>query len=417
MKLLTITLGLLCTSGTSAVEPEKDLSDFCATQPILELRPNIHADKATHPLHVVTNALSKGFHAWAGLEGTGSYPRRRRKFGVFRNCQEIRDEWATKPGDQVPFDRIVYLYGEHKYNYPYATKDACFRHYPEGMKGWDEHCSWQLQSISATKHKIYSDEFSDDVEKLMKQLDYVDPGSQNKFYELVTSGFAGLGSAMPELPVEPSAGIGIVIIACVCFPYIKNKIILPAAKRAKLGLTFTAQGTVNIAKSTWGLLRTAKDATVAAVTGCYSTCRKCIKACDKATGAKLFRELNIAEVALRRQTQRLCFEKAAHKGTKKHLTKLEKLCSDFMQEGKALDAWKCPITHALMKDPVIAADDFTYERAGIQRWIDQRVVQNRIPTSPRTNLPLTHTRLDPNDDMRERIMAWKRYHPDWRNQL
>jgi hypothetical protein len=46
-----------------------------------------------------------------------------------------------------------------------------------------------------------------------------------------------------------------------------------------------------------------------------------------------------------------------------------------------------------MRHPVIAADDHTYERAQIERWIRE---QGRGVQSPKTNAVLAHTRLQSN---------------------
>ena len=40
---------------------------------------------------------------------------------------------------------------------------------------------------------------------------------------------------------------------------------------------------------------------------------------------------------------------------------------------------RCPITQELMEDPVIARDDFSYDRQAIAEWFDDR------DTSPMTN--------------------------------
>lgn len=43
-----------------------------------------------------------------------------------------------------------------------------------------------------------------------------------------------------------------------------------------------------------------------------------------------------------------------------------------------------------MRDPVIAADGFTYERSAIERWLAKSTI------SPMTNEPLMHAMLTPN---------------------
>ena len=66
--------------------------------------------------------------------------------------------------------------------------------------------------------------------------------------------------------------------------------------------------------------------------------------------------------------------------------------------GGAPDDLQCPISQELMRDPVVAADGRTYERAQIAAWI---VRGNN--TSPMTNEQLAHTHLCSNDIARELV--------------
>uniref|UniRef100_H3DGE9 WD repeat, SAM and U-box domain-containing protein 1 n=1 Tax=Tetraodon nigroviridis TaxID=99883 RepID=H3DGE9_TETNG len=66
------------------------------------------------------------------------------------------------------------------------------------------------------------------------------------------------------------------------------------------------------------------------------------------------------------------------------------------------DEFLCPITRALMKDPVIAADGYSYERASIQSWLS-----GKNKTSPMTNLPLQTTILTPNRSLKTAIRRWE----------
>ncbi|XP_078432123.1 U-box domain-containing protein 34-like [Wolffia australiana] len=61
----------------------------------------------------------------------------------------------------------------------------------------------------------------------------------------------------------------------------------------------------------------------------------------------------------------------------------------------------CPILQALMENPYIAADGFSYEHKAIRDWIEKQ------RTSPVTKLPLPHTRLAPNHALRRAILYWK----------
>ncbi|TTI92361.1 WD repeat, SAM and U-box domain-containing protein 1 [Bagarius yarrelli] len=65
------------------------------------------------------------------------------------------------------------------------------------------------------------------------------------------------------------------------------------------------------------------------------------------------------------------------------------------------DEFLCPITHEVMKDPVIAADGYSYEREAIDSWIKTK---NR--SSPMTNLPLQTTLLTPNRTLKMAICRW-----------
>jgi hypothetical protein len=71
-------------------------------------------------------------------------------------------------------------------------------------------------------------------------------------------------------------------------------------------------------------------------------------------------------------------------------------------EQVAVGDFHCPITQELMKDPVVAADGFTYERSAIASWFSKG-----RRTSPSTNLPLTNTLLVPNKHLRTLIEKTK----------
>ncbi|XP_072300450.1 WD repeat, SAM and U-box domain-containing protein 1-like [Eucyclogobius newberryi] len=83
------------------------------------------------------------------------------------------------------------------------------------------------------------------------------------------------------------------------------------------------------------------------------------------------------------------------------LRKLESLKA--AQSGsEAPDEFLCPITRELMREPVIAADGFSYERESIESWI-----RGKTRTSPMTNLPLQTTLLTPNRSLKMAIARWK----------
>ncbi|RUS71943.1 hypothetical protein EGW08_020286 [Elysia chlorotica] len=61
------------------------------------------------------------------------------------------------------------------------------------------------------------------------------------------------------------------------------------------------------------------------------------------------------------------------------------------------DEFLCPITQELMRDPVIAADGYTYDRPAIVSWMQ------REQRSPLTNLELSSTQLTPNRTLKMMI--------------
>ncbi|KAL6656519.1 hypothetical protein ACP70R_007345 [Stipagrostis hirtigluma subsp. patula] len=61
----------------------------------------------------------------------------------------------------------------------------------------------------------------------------------------------------------------------------------------------------------------------------------------------------------------------------------------------------CPILQDVMRDPLIAADGFTYEAEAIREWLD-----SGHRTSPMTNLELHHRDLLPNHALRSAIQEW-----------
>ncbi|KAM6348903.1 WD repeat, SAM and U-box domain-containing protein 1 isoform 2-T5 [Alca torda] len=65
------------------------------------------------------------------------------------------------------------------------------------------------------------------------------------------------------------------------------------------------------------------------------------------------------------------------------------------------DEFLCPITRELMKDPVIAADGYSYEKDAIENWIS-----NKRRSSPMTNLPLPSLVLTPNRTLKMAISRW-----------
>ena len=60
------------------------------------------------------------------------------------------------------------------------------------------------------------------------------------------------------------------------------------------------------------------------------------------------------------------------------------------------DEYLCPITHELMRDPVIAADGYSYERCAMEEWLRN----GDAPVSPMTNALLLSPTLTPNRSLK-----------------
>ena len=69
----------------------------------------------------------------------------------------------------------------------------------------------------------------------------------------------------------------------------------------------------------------------------------------------------------------------------------------------------CPITNEIMKDPVTAADGYTYEKRAIRSWLRRHSTN---PTSPMTNEKLTTVNLWKNDELRGRIEEFMKLHSE-----
>ncbi len=65
------------------------------------------------------------------------------------------------------------------------------------------------------------------------------------------------------------------------------------------------------------------------------------------------------------------------------------------------EAYRCPITLKVMRDPVTAVDGHTYERTAIEEWF------RNSKLSPKTGLALDSLELKPNYALRESIDAFK----------
>ena len=73
-----------------------------------------------------------------------------------------------------------------------------------------------------------------------------------------------------------------------------------------------------------------------------------------------------------------------------------------MAASDEFSSMQCPITHDMMRDPVIASDGHSYEREAIERWFSMG--KN---TSPKTNAVLTSLQLTPNHSLRQTIEEYQ----------
>ncbi|XP_064306958.1 WD repeat, SAM and U-box domain-containing protein 1 isoform X1 [Phalacrocorax carbo] len=86
----------------------------------------------------------------------------------------------------------------------------------------------------------------------------------------------------------------------------------------------------------------------------------------------------------------------------KVLQKIEELRMKMVSDSVTVpDEFLCPITRELMKDPVIAADGYSYEKEAMENWIS-----TKRPSSPMTNLPLHSLTLTPNRTLKMAISRW-----------
>ncbi|KAL8055206.1 hypothetical protein ABFX02_04G042500 [Erythranthe guttata] len=80
---------------------------------------------------------------------------------------------------------------------------------------------------------------------------------------------------------------------------------------------------------------------------------------------------------------------------------------EFVEKNKSVNNvqipsyFRCPLSLELMWDPVIVASGQTYERAHIQKWLDQGLVR-----CPKTNYELAHKNLIPNYTVKALIVNW-----------
>ncbi|NWX87436.1 WSDU1 protein, partial [Nothoprocta pentlandii] len=91
----------------------------------------------------------------------------------------------------------------------------------------------------------------------------------------------------------------------------------------------------------------------------------------------------------------------------KVLRKIEELRMKMESAPVAIpDEFLCPITRELMKEPVIAADGYSYEKEALENWLS-----SKRRSSPMTNLPLPSLLLTPNRSLKTAISRWLESQP------
>ncbi|XP_025893929.1 WD repeat, SAM and U-box domain-containing protein 1 [Nothoprocta perdicaria] len=91
----------------------------------------------------------------------------------------------------------------------------------------------------------------------------------------------------------------------------------------------------------------------------------------------------------------------------KVLRKIEELRMKMESAPVAIpDEFLCPITRELMKEPVIAADGYSYEKEALENWLS-----SKRRSSPMTNLPLPSVLLTPNRSLKTAISRWLESQP------
>ncbi|KAG6434534.1 hypothetical protein SASPL_106172 [Salvia splendens] len=116
-------------------------------------------------------------------------------------------------------------------------------------------------------------------------------------------------------------------------------------------------------------------------------------------------------IALEKEKQRA--EGSDIKGDLDHISNIVDLLSHVRDYVVNLEKFKaiggiqipshflCPLSLELMLDPVIVASGQTYERAAIQKWLD-----NRLGICPKTGYKLSHKNLIPNNTVKALITNW-----------
>lgn len=82
--------------------------------------------------------------------------------------------------------------------------------------------------------------------------------------------------------------------------------------------------------------------------------------------------------------------------------------SSDVYEEKAFDAFMCPLTRQVMRDPVTIESGQTFEREAILKWFKECRETGRKPTCPLTQIALNSTDLTPCIALRMAIEEWRK---------
>ncbi|GAB4830532.1 hypothetical protein Ancab_020296 [Ancistrocladus abbreviatus] len=121
-------------------------------------------------------------------------------------------------------------------------------------------------------------------------------------------------------------------------------------------------------------------------------------------------ELLKESIAVEKEQLRARSDKSEGLDQMSQMVDLVSILRDYMLKSRYFDAkdavpvpsyFRCPLSLDLMLDPVIVASGQTFERASIQRWLD-----NGLNICPSTRQCLSHTNLIPNYTIKALISNW-----------
>lgn len=79
---------------------------------------------------------------------------------------------------------------------------------------------------------------------------------------------------------------------------------------------------------------------------------------------------------------------------------------DYLRAEPIYEAFLCPLTKQVMRDPVTIESGHTFEREAIEKWFKKCRDSGRRPTCPLTQKELKSTELNPSIALRNTIEEW-----------